>query len=96
MKKLMINFLLYFLPLIVSVILSLSKDRVLFQENLRRIPSHFDKLSVTSKVIDITNNVSVAGLSQHTPVILSSSKDEVFSQENLRRIPPHFPSSSSG
>ncbi len=37
----------YILSQLTPVILSLSKDRVLLQDNLRRIPPHFDKLSVT-------------------------------------------------
>ena len=37
----------FILTLFTPVILSLSKEKVLFQDNLRGIPRHFDKLRMT-------------------------------------------------
>ena len=41
---------------ITPVILSLSKDGVLMQDNLRRIPQHFDRLSVTKEILMLKLN----------------------------------------
>ena len=51
------NFLFITLSIPTLVILSSSKDGVLIEDNLRRIPRHFDKLSVTvenmKKIIEL-------------------------------------------
>ena len=46
LKTQLVNF---FLISLSPVILSLSKDEVFSQDNLRRIPLHFDRLSVTTE-----------------------------------------------
>jgi len=66
------------------VILSSSKDGVLIQDDLRRIPQHFDWLSVTKEIVGMVSNrlrkynsIYISFLLQLTPVILSSSKDRI-------------------
>lgn len=66
----------YILSQLTPVILSLSKDRVLVEDNLQNLTP----VILSSTVI----------LSMLSTVILSLSKERVLVEDNLRRFPPHF------